>query len=131
MNLVEWLAMVPRDLRERVLAGMLPRLRAECEQALNHLQSDHPMTADQALGRTYRDNVTGFEGLCTAFIASLTACNQLWLQPRIGADGKLPDGHWFDETRLMDLGVERVTIPAASASPGAETRAIAAAGRPT
>ena len=62
-----------------------------------------------ALGHTFRDIVTGFEGVCTARIEYLTGCAQLCLNPPM-REGKLVDATYFDEIRCMDRDVPRVAL---------------------
>jgi hypothetical protein len=52
------------------------------------------------LGRTYEDVVTGFTGVAIGHVRYITGCNQALLQPRVDADGKVPDSMWMDEQRL-------------------------------
>ena len=54
------------------------------------------------LGQKYKDNVTGFEGTAIARIEYVWGCIQYELKPAVDKDGKLIDGAWFDETRLVD-----------------------------
>ncbi|MDB5937513.1 MAG: hypothetical protein JWQ01_4857 [Massilia sp.] len=55
------------------------------------------------LGSTYKDKITGFEGVATGFVQYLTGCNQALLAPRCGDDGALRDSQWFDQQRLEVL----------------------------
>lgn len=59
------------------------------------------MTKAIQLGATYRDVITGFEGVATGHVTYLSGCNQALLAPRVGADGALRDPQWFDEQRLV------------------------------
>lgn len=52
------------------------------------------------LGRTYRDCITGFQGVATGYVTYLTGCNQVVVSPGLNKDGEFQEGHWFDETRL-------------------------------
>ena len=48
------------------------------------------------IGDKVKDRVTGFTGIVNAHARHLAGCDRLWVLPAVGADGKLPDGHWFD-----------------------------------
>jgi hypothetical protein len=52
------------------------------------------------LGWTYKDKVTGFEGMATGRVEYLTGCHQVLLNPTVDKEGKLRDANWFDEQRL-------------------------------
>lgn len=52
------------------------------------------------LGCTYRDKITGFEGVATGYVEYLSGCNQALLAPRVGSDGSPRDSCWFDVQRL-------------------------------
>lgn len=49
------------------------------------------------LGSKVRSIVTGIEGTLTSRSENMYGCNRYFIQPRVGADGKLPDGWWVDE----------------------------------
>jgi hypothetical protein len=50
-----------------------------------------------------KDNVTGFEGTVTVRAEYLTGCRQYFVQPKMKKGAKdYPEGHWFDEDRLLD-----------------------------
>lgn len=58
--------------------------------------------ANFELGFTYVDRITGFTGVATGHVRYITgtACNQVFLTPRVDADGKYRDGMWMLEQRL-------------------------------
>lgn len=62
------------------------------------------------LGHTYRDSLTGFEGICTGYVQYVTGCNQMLLQPKAAEDKKLPHSEWIDEQRCERLDVARVHL---------------------
>lgn len=63
------------------------------------------------LGRTYKDTITGFEGVATGHCEYLTGCNQTLLAPPSTDAGKLADSHWFDDQRLVvDPNKPRVVL---------------------
>lgn len=49
------------------------------------------------LGDLCRDRVSGFEGIVVVRSDYISGCSRIGLQPKIGADGKLPDALHFDE----------------------------------
>lgn len=52
------------------------------------------------LGYFAKDKVTGFFGTIDSVCFDLYGCIQCYLRPKVTADGKIQDGHWFDVTRL-------------------------------
>jgi hypothetical protein len=62
------------------------------------------------LGRTYKDKITGFTGVATGYVHYISGCNQALLAPPVGADGKMPEGQWFDEQRLEAQANERIVL---------------------
>lgn len=57
------------------------------------------------LGYKAKDKVTGFSGTVDSVCFDLYGCIQISLKPGVDKDGKIPDGFWFDVTRL-DIDVE-------------------------
>ena len=55
----------------------------------------------ESIGKSFTDSITGFKGVCTGRIEYITGCNQLLLTPKVGEDGVLKDGAWFDEQRCQ------------------------------
>lgn len=55
------------------------------------------------LGLTYKDVISGFEGICTGKAQYLTGCDQSCLKPKkLNKDGVGPaEGEWFDDTQLV------------------------------
>lgn len=52
------------------------------------------------LGSEVVDLVTGFKGIVTSRAIHLNGCDRYWIQPKVGKDGKHPDGIWCDVTTL-------------------------------
>lgn len=52
------------------------------------------------LGQKARCKVTGFEGVLSARAEHLNGCIRWSIQPRVKADGSLPDSYWFDEVNI-------------------------------
>ena len=78
---------------------------------------------DKLLGSTVVDRVTGFSGIVTGYVTYLSGCNQALVVPKMGRDGKKPDGEWFDEQRLIvDTKRPKVVLDNARA-PGFDTAA--------
>jgi hypothetical protein len=72
------------------------------------------------LGKTYRDTVTGFVGVCVSKSIWMTGCSTSGLTPPVDKDGKVLDTQWFDDGRLYELntiaqikiaGVDAVAAP--------------------
>ena len=53
------------------------------------------------LGRTYKDTITGFQGVATGHCEYLTGCSQTLLSPKGSDSMKRPDSEWFDDQRLI------------------------------
>lgn len=59
------------------------------------------------LGVLAKDIITGFKGIVTSKIEFITKCTQYCLSPEIDSERdskKLPEGHFFDESRLEVIG---------------------------
>ena len=54
------------------------------------------------LGATYRDEITGFEGIATGVVKYITGCDQVLLAPQ-SRDGLKLDAHWFDKPRVIRM----------------------------
>ena len=64
------------------------------------------------LGYKAKDKVTGFSGTIDCVSFDLYGCIQISIRPQIDKDGKIPDGHWFDVTRLdIDTSTRIVDLP--------------------
>lgn len=57
------------------------------------------------LGQKVKDKITGFTGIAIGKAEYLTGCNQYGVQPPMGKDGKVEAASWFDEGRLVKVGV--------------------------
>ena len=57
------------------------------------------MKGIELLGFTFRDRITGFEGIATGHVSYITGCDQLLLVPPVDGDGKVRDSQWFDTQR--------------------------------
>lgn len=56
------------------------------------------------LGQKAKDKITGFEGIITGRASYLYGCDQYCLVPSVGTDGKMAEGQWFDEGRVLVTG---------------------------
>lgn len=84
------------------------------------------------LGRTYRDCITGFQGVATGYVTYLTGCNQVVISPGLNKDGEYQDGHWFDETRLEHVvGVADKQLPPRTNNGAGDPPPNASFGKPT
>lgn len=59
------------------------------------------------LGLKGRDKITGYAGVITSVCFDLYGCVQVALNPPVDKDGKVPDGRWFDVSRV-DVNDDRV-----------------------
>jgi hypothetical protein len=55
------------------------------------------MKMKHELGAKAKSKVVGMEGIITSRSENLYGCNRYFIQPRVGSDGKVIDGWWFDE----------------------------------
>lgn len=62
------------------------------------------------LGHTYKDKITGFQGIATCVANYITGCNQVLIGPPMAPDGTFRESHWFDEQRLDDTGAPAIVI---------------------
>lgn len=53
------------------------------------------------LGSEVKSNITGFKGLVTARSEHINGCDRYWVQPKVGKDGKIPEGVWHDDQELV------------------------------
>lgn len=65
---------------------------------------------DPYLGNTYKDVVTGFEGVCTGHVVYLTGCDQVLLAGK-AKDGKPAESVWIDCQRAKPVEkVKRIVL---------------------
>jgi hypothetical protein len=76
-------------------------------------------TEEIQTGSTYRDEITGFEGLCTGRCQYISGCDQALLQPPV-KDGKFEDARWFDVQRLVAVDGGRKIQLDNGKTPGAD-----------
>lgn len=62
------------------------------------------------LGKTYRDRITGFIGVCTGEAKYISGCDQVLLAPKTAKDGSHRDGCWFDIQRLDEVKVKQIHL---------------------
>lgn len=62
------------------------------------------------LGATYKDKVTGFQGIAIGHVYYLTGCNQTLIVPRVKEDGSGREGVWYDDQRLEIVGIAVVVL---------------------
>ena len=65
-------------------------------------------------GRTYRDIVTGFEGICTGMVEWMYGCKQYILSPKVESASKREASSLFFEKQLeeIDAGIsDKVEMP--------------------
>ena len=48
--------------------------------------------------------------MVTGYVQYITGCNQALVVPPVDKEGKKPDGHWFDEQRLRQVGDEVIRL---------------------
>lgn len=57
-----------------------------------------------ACGKEVESRVTKLKGVITSRSQNLYGCNRYFIQPPVGADGKVPDGWWVDEDDITVTG---------------------------
>lgn len=66
----------------------------------------------EMMGHKFRDRVSGYEGVAESVSFDLYGCVQVALRPAVVHDDKegpkLPDGRWFDASRLEKTSKKRV-----------------------
>lgn len=62
------------------------------------------------LGNTYKDTVTGFEGVATGRCKYISGCYQVLLSPKCIDVGTKLESHWFDVQRLEEIKNETITL---------------------
>ena len=62
------------------------------------------------LGATYKDVITGFNGIAIGKVEYLSGCNQALIVPKASKDGAIKDSCWFDFQRLERVGKEVVML---------------------
>lgn len=68
------------------------------------------MNSKDYLGKTFKDRVTGFEGVATGVHHWLTGCSTVSIQPPIDKNGKVPESQGFDFTRLDQVEQPEVKV---------------------
>lgn len=63
------------------------------------------------LGAEVEARVTKLRGIITARSENLYGCNRYYIQPRVGTDGKVPEGWWVDEDDLLVLSANALETP--------------------
>lgn len=66
----------------------------------------------ELLGFKATDKVTGFSGVIDSVCFDAYGCIQISLKPKMDKDGNVPNGYWFDVTRLkIDMSRRIVELP--------------------
>lgn len=77
----------------------------------------------ERIGHTFRDKISGFQGVATGHCEYITGCSQTLLHPRSLDGAKPAESAWFDDQRLeMIPGEERVVLDN-GATPGFDREA--------
>ena len=62
------------------------------------------------LGSTYRDQITGFQGVCTGVCYYISGCHQALLSPPVKKDGTSETSQWFDVQRLAICPAKKIVL---------------------
>lgn len=76
---------------------------------------------NERLGHTFRDKVSGAQGVATGHVEYITGCNQTLIQPA-STDGKPVESYWVDDQRLEQLTSNRIVLDNGS-TPGFDREA--------
>ena len=109
-----------KELKEMEVIRAKGRVANELLEIRN--QQEKTMRSSVTLGAEYKDKITGFKGICTGECTYISGCNQALLSPRVGKDGKAPDGTWYDVQRLDRVGSKTVKLDN-SETPGCDMAA--------
>ena len=63
------------------------------------------------IGAKYKDVLTNFEGIAIGYAFYITGCATALIQEHCYETNKKPEAEWIDETRLIQVGEEVVTLP--------------------
>lgn len=75
------------------------------------------MAFKHQLGKEAKSRTTGLLGLLTARSENLYMCNRYYIQPKVGADSKVPDGWWVDEDDVEVVGDGLTAAPKTTGGP--------------
>jgi len=68
---------------------------------------------DPLMGKKVKDIVSGYDGLITGVVFSLTGCKQYVVKPQMKKDGIMREGIMLDENRveILSNGIRPKTLP--------------------
>ena len=102
---------INKDLQElKEMEVMKAKIDIVRDLSKNQNKQEDAMKLSDMLGVEYRDKIGGFKGVCTGVVEYISGCNQALLIPRMGKDGKSPDGAWYDVQRLERVGKKIIII---------------------
>ena len=61
------------------------------------------------LGVEGKSNISGYKGLLTSRAQHVNGCDRYWLVPKVGKDGKMQDGYWFDEGEIIIISKKKIS----------------------
>ena len=77
------------------------------------------------LGKTYKDSISGFEGIAIARSTYLYGCVRVNISPtKLKSDGDFLPDCWFDEPQLVPVRAKKV-VKRKRAANGGPTRSVA------
>lgn len=102
------------------------------------LMGEQTLTDLRLLGLRVREKVSGFTGIVTSISYDLTGCIQAVVAPVVDDKGGLPDGRWFDVSRLevldekpvMEIPGGRFNVDRVSKAPVVPSQAPGPAAKP-
>jgi hypothetical protein len=66
---------------------------------------------EDIMGQYGEDRITGFRGRITGIVRYISGCTQVLLTPKVGTDGKMPEGQFIDIQRIkVDETVVRIML---------------------
>lgn len=54
-----------------------------------------------SLGKEVQDKVSNFKGKVMVALEQMNNCNSYYVEPPVDSEGKMREGYWFDEGRLI------------------------------
>lgn len=78
------------------------------------------------LGKTYRDSISGFEGIAMARTTYLYGCERAMIVPtKLKSDGDFLPDCWFDEAQLVGVKAKKEPAKRKGNGPAGPARQIA------
>lgn len=78
------------------------------------------------LGKTYKDSISGFEGIAIARTVYIYGCERALIAPtKLKPDGDFLPDCWFDEAQLVSVRAKKKPAKRAKNGPAGPSRSVA------